>query len=232
MADDMVEQIEIAIRQAINTHWDGMILTGGHELLARAVIEAITAAGLEVRSKEPVGNDYVTPPAKQMTLDEAKDVEIKRLSARVAELKGQDDTSELEAAEAEVARLQGGLNILVNCQSSLPRAAMREACAELLRGRTIGMANQSTAVRLVAAEAQVAKLTHERDGAIFVRNMHYEDAVTRAEAAEALVGKMRTALDDINKTAAQVAVDGGDSNEWLLKSIAQKAQAALAALEK
>lgn len=41
MTDSMIDRLEIAIRQAINTHWDGTILTGGHGLLARAALEEL-----------------------------------------------------------------------------------------------------------------------------------------------------------------------------------------------
>lgn len=61
------------------------------------------------------------------------------------------------ALQQENERLIHGLNVLVNCQSALPRAAMREAAAELLNGKTIGMADQSAYVTLKQENAELRR---------------------------------------------------------------------------
>ena len=60
------------------------------------------------------------------------------LVKRLRELAGRYD----EAAE-RIEKLEAGLNALVNCQSALPRAAIREAAADILEGKTWHTEDQS-----------------------------------------------------------------------------------------
>ena len=50
---------------------------------------------------------------------------------------------ELTEATNEIVRLRSGINALVNCQSQLTRAQMKEAAAELLSCKTWGTRDQS-----------------------------------------------------------------------------------------
>lgn len=72
----------------------------------------------------------------------------------------------LPALVAEIERLRDGVNSIVNCQSMLPRQAVRDACAEILNGKISAMEDQSPfIVSLREARADLARLTKERDDA-------------------------------------------------------------------
>jgi len=72
---------------------------------------------------------------------------------------GHQAADALEAQAAENTRLRDGLSAIVNCQSPLTRAQVREACAEILAGHTTAMTDQSPfAARIATLEAQLTKL--------------------------------------------------------------------------
>lgn len=53
---------------------------------------------------------------------------------RYWELRWRDEHAANEALRDEIARLRAGLKSIVDCVNPLPRAAVREACAEILAG--------------------------------------------------------------------------------------------------
>jgi hypothetical protein len=91
---------------------------------------------------------------------------------------------------SEIERLRAGINEIVNCQSALTRASIREAMAELLKGKTTSLPDQSPLVaqnfnaraeneRLRAALRRIAHAPH---GKVYCADGH-EEAVLIARAA-------------------------------------------------
>lgn len=72
----------------------------------------------------------------------------------------------LTEARAEIERLKSGINGIVNCQGPMTRAQVREACAEILDNKTVGLDNQSPfaeamlgrKARALAAESELSTL--------------------------------------------------------------------------
>jgi hypothetical protein len=78
----------------------------------------------------------------------------------------QDHAQALTEARAEIERLRAGINGIVNCQGPMTRAQVREACAEILGNKTVGLDNQSPfaeamfgyKTRALAAESELSTL--------------------------------------------------------------------------
>jgi hypothetical protein len=78
----------------------------------------------------------------------------------------QEAAQALTEARAEIERLKSGINGIVNCQGPMTRAQVREACAEILDNKTVGLDNQSPfaeamlgcKARALAAESELSTL--------------------------------------------------------------------------
>jgi hypothetical protein len=106
-------------------------------------------------------NDSV-PPNQRYDIGDIDTDELKAAADMI-----EHQAASLAAKDKEIEGLRAGISGLVNCQGKLTRAQVREACAEILGNKRIGLYNQSPFVAALAefkarAEQAERDLANER----------------------------------------------------------------------
>jgi hypothetical protein len=128
---------------------------------------------------------WMNGPELGEVLERAYAIDVAPLIARNAELEAEGkrlslavgaSVNEIGRLRAEIERLREGLSGIVNCQSGVGRAAMREAAADVLRktGKIADQCDQSPFVAsLFEARAEVGRLTNENERLTDENNAHH-----------------------------------------------------------